>query len=325
MRVLITGGGGFIGSHLVDSQLAQGHQVRTIDLHAERLAHTLSHPLLEVVVGDITDNSLLARLVHGVEVVYHLASAHLDISLSDEHYRRVNVEATLALLQRAHAAGVERVVHCSSSGVLGEIKHLPADETTPCAPTNVYERTKLEGERAALRFSQESGLPVMVIRPAWVYGPRCPRTQRLFRTIKKGHFVMIGRGQTLRHPLYISDAVKGLELAAQTDVSGEVYFIAGEKAVSIATLVQRIARLQGVRVPPLYLPTPIGKAAGYAVQLSFRPLKRPPPFSRRSVDFFLKDNAYDISKARRELGFVPDVDLESGLQGFLNWAEAAQS
>jgi len=325
MRVLITGGNGFIGSHLVDSQLAQGHQVRAVDLHPSYLA-TINHPHLEVITGDIADSALLPRLLKGVDLVYHLASAHLDVSLSDDHYRRVNVAATLALLQAAQAAGVRRVVHCSSNGVLGEVKQPPANESTPCAPTNIYERTKLEGEQAALNFSRESGLPVVVVRPAWVYGPRCPRTQKLFRTIKKGRFVMIGSGQTLRHPVYITDAIKGLELAAQTEgASGEIYFIAGEQAVTIAELVQTIAGVQGVKPPLLHLPVLAGKAAGHVLQLAFKPFNRQPPFSRRSVDFFLKDNAYSISKARRELGYTPTVDLESGLLRTAEWLSSQQS
>jgi len=304
MDVLITGGGGFIGSHLVDSQLAQGHQVRTVDLHVERLAHTADHPDLEVVTGDITDADLAARLLDGIDVVYHLASAHLDVSLSDAHYRRVNVDATVNLLEAARAAGVKRAVHCSSVGVIGNVKNPPADETSPCHPTNIYEQTKLAGEIAVLQFARETGFPVVVARPAWVYGPRCPRTQKLFRTIGKGHFVIFGKGRTLRHPVYASDAVRGLELCAEGDnVAGQVYIIAGEQPVTIEELVQAIAE----------------EVAGHALQLAFGLLGRQPPFSRRSVDFFLKDNAYDISKARRELYFQPQVDLREGLTRTLHW------
>jgi len=320
MNVFITGGGGFIGSHLVDSQLAQGHQVRTVDLHVERLAHTADHPDLEVVTGDITDADLAARLLDGIDVVYHLASAHLDVSLSDAHYRRVNVDATVNLLEAARAAGVKRAVHCSSVGVIGNVKNPPADETSPCHPTNIYEQTKLAGEIAVLQFARETGFPVVVARPAWVYGPRCPRTQKLIRTIGKGHFVIFGKGCTLRHPIYVSDAVRGMELCAEVDnVTGQVYIIAGEQPVTVEELVQTIAGVNGVRPPTIRLPIALGKVAGHALQLAFELLGRQPPFSRRSVDFFLKDNAYDISKARRELYFQPQVDLREGLTRTLHW------
>jgi nucleoside-diphosphate-sugar epimerase len=319
-RVLITGGGGFMGSHLVESQLAQGHLVRTVDLHTDRLAHTADHPGLQIVVGDICDAGLVERLVEGIDLVYHLASAHLDVSLSNDRYRQVNVDATLSLLKAAHRAGVSRVVHCSSVGVIGDVSHPPADESSRCQPTNIYEQTKLAGELAALRYAAETGLDVVVARPAWVYGPRCPRTQKLFRTIRKGRFPFFGNGRTLRHPIYISDAVQGLELCAEIDgVTGQVYILAGNAPVSVRVLVDMIAEVEGVRRPALRLPIFLGKMGGYAVELAFKPLGRQPPFSQRSLDFFTKGNAYDIGKARRELGFQSQVDLRDGLVETAHW------
>jgi nucleoside-diphosphate-sugar epimerase len=253
-------------------------------------------------------------------VVYHLASAHLDVTLPDDYYRRVNIDATLNLLEAAREAGVRRLVHCSSVGVIGEVRNPPADESSTCHPTNIYEHTKLAGEQAALRFAWETGFPVVVARPAWVYGPRCPRTQKLFRTIDKGRFVIFGDGRTLRHPVYVSDAVRGLEMCAETDNgAGQVYIIAGKRPVAIETLVRMIAEVLQVRPPALRLPVTLGKVAGHGLQLAFKPLGRQPPFSRRSVDFFLKDNAYDINKAKRELGFQPQVDLRTGLLETLWW------
>jgi nucleoside-diphosphate-sugar epimerase len=325
-RVFVTGGGGFIGSHLVESQLGRGYQVRTIDLNVERLAHVAHHPRLEIVAGDITNSAFVERLLEGIDVVYHLASAHLDVTLAERRYRQVNVEATHNLLRAAHQAGVRRFVHCSSNGVLGETAVLPANESTPCHPTNIYEQTKLEGEQRALKFSQETGLPVVVVvRPAWVYGPRCPRTQKLFRTISRRRFVMFGRGDTLRHPVYVSDAVLGLELAAEADSAvGQIYFIAGEEPVTIANLVQMIADVLDVPAPSVCLPLSLGRLAGYGVQLAYKPLGWQPPFSRRTIDFFIKNNAYDISKARRELGFEPRVDLWTGLSLTRHWLNESQ-
>jgi nucleoside-diphosphate-sugar epimerase len=320
MRVLITGGGGFIGSHLVDSQLARGHLVRTVDLHVERLAHTADHPRLELVVGDLLDPELVQRLVDGVDLVYHLASAHLDVSLTDDYYRQVNVDATMGLLKAARTAGVSRVVHCSSVGVIGDVENPPADENTPCHPTNIYEQTKLAGEQAVLQYAADTGFPVVVARPAWVYGPRCPRTEKLFRTIGRWRFPFFGDGHTLRHPIYVSDAVRGLELCAETPgAAGQTYILAGDEVVTVKTLVDTIAEALEVRPPALNLPPMLGKVGGYALELAFKPLGRQPPFSRRSLDFFLKDNAYHIGKAQRELGFQPQVDLHTGLVEALHW------
>ena len=320
MKVLITGAGGFIGSHLVDSQLEQGHDVRALDLHLGLLRHQSAHPRLEAIRGDITDSKWDKEIVAGVETVYHLASAHLDVSLSDEYYRRVNVGATLSLLEAARAAGVKRFVHCSSVGVIGDVENPPADETTECHPTNIYERTKLEGERGALDYFRRTGFPVVVVRPAWVYGPRCPRTAKLMRTISKGRFPFFGKGQNMRHPVYISDAVKGLQLCGCAEgVDGEVFIIAGEEAVQVSELVEVLSSELGVRSPKLHLPVALGLMAGYSLEMAFKLIRKQPPFSRRSLDFFLKHNAYDIQKAKRMLGYRPQTDLRTGMQKTIQW------
>jgi nucleoside-diphosphate-sugar epimerase len=313
LNVLITGAGGFIGSHLVDSQLAQGAKVRALDLHLGLLSHAFDHPNLSIIEGNILDNSSLADWMSEVDIVYHLASAHLDVSLSDKHYHKVNVGGTIRLLEAACRAGVKRFVHCSSVGVMGDIENPPANEDTPCNPTNIYERTKLEGEQAARGFGQEHNFPVIIARPAWVYGPRCPRTAKLLRQVTKRRFPIFGDGQNLRHPIFISDAIAGLERCAEVpEAIGETFIIAGSKPVTINELLNEIAAAQGVPAPSIHLPMPLGLLAAYALQIAFRVIQRSPPFSRRSLDFFLKHNAYDISKARRMLDFNPAVDLTAG-------------
>lgn len=315
MKVLVTGGGGFIGSHLVESQLAQGYLVRTIDLHVNRLAPVASHPNLEIVKGDLTNGDLVKRVVKGVDIIYHLASAHLDVTLSDAYYRQVNVDATLYLMQAANDGGVQRMIHCSTNGVVGEINNPPVDETVVCYPTNIYEQTKLEGERIALKYYAETGFPIVVVRPAWVYGPRCPRTSRLMRMVGKGRFIMFGSGGTLRHPIYISDMVKAFDLCSQSkQAPGQIFFIAGEKPVTIEHLVRLMAEVQEVPLRIVHLPLKFGQIAGSAIQFIYKPLRKQPPFSARSLDFYTKDNAYDISKARRELGFHPEINLQMGLK-----------
>ncbi|HSM70061.1 MAG TPA: NAD(P)-dependent oxidoreductase [Anaerolineales bacterium] len=270
MKVLITGAGGFIGSHLVDSQLKQGNNVRALDLHLDLIQHQSANPHLETLQGDITDEDVLIRAVADIDVVYHLASAHLDVSLSDEHYRRVNVGGTLSLLEAARQAGVKRFVHCSSVGVIGDVENPPADETTDCHPTNIYERTKLEGEREVLAYSRRTGFPVVVMRPAWVYGPRDLRTAKLMRTISKGRFFFFGDGQNMRHPVYISDAVKALELCASAeDVISEVFIIGGEHAVPVSELVSVMSKELGVRSPKLHLPVVLGVVGSSAWVMVF--------------------------------------------------------
>ncbi|HEX9332596.1 MAG TPA: hypothetical protein VF896_11955, partial [Anaerolineales bacterium] len=159
------------------------------------------------------------------------------------------------------------------------------------------------------------GFPVVVVRPAWVYGPRCPRTAKLFRTISKGRFPIFGRGKNMRHPVYITDAIHGLELCAETpNINGEVFIVAGKSPVESKELVSIIREQLNVRTPQIYLPIFLGQAAGLALELTFNLIGRQPPFSRRSMDFFLKHNAYTIAKAQSKLNYHPQVDLLTGIK-----------
>jgi nucleoside-diphosphate-sugar epimerase len=313
MKVLITGAGGFIGRHLVESQLKQGHQVRAVDISREGLVQLNKSSELEVVTADITARGDIEALLEGVDHVYHLASAHLEISLAKSDYWRVNVAAVRNLLYLAHSAGVQKVLHCSSVGVFGDVEKLPADENSPCHPTNTYEATKLEGEQTSLRIAKELSMTVVVVRPAWVYGPGCSRTARLLRSVREGRFFYFGTGNNLRHPVYVADAVKGLELALERGKTGEIYIIAGEKPVTLEALVNAAAKIQGVPQPRLHLPVWLGLLAGHSLERTFSLFKRQPPFSRRTMDVFLREGSYRIDKARKELGFEPKIGLTSGL------------
>jgi nucleoside-diphosphate-sugar epimerase len=166
-----------------------------------------------------------------------------------------------------------------------------------------------------LDFARRTGFPVVVARPAWVYGPRCPRTAKLFRTISKGQFPIFGSGRNMRHPVYITDAIRGLELCAETpDVEGEVFIIAGDGPVESRELVKLISQQVGARMQKIYLPVFLGQATGFMLELLFKLVGRQPPFSRRSMDFFLKHNAYTICKAQARLSYQPQVDLLTGIQ-----------
>lgn len=309
-RVLITGSSGFIGRHLVESQLGQGNFVRAVDLH-EGIAGAAN---LDSVTGDIADPAVQDRIVEGIDVVYHLASAHLDVRLSADDYRRVNVGATAALILAAKAAGVQRFVHCSSVGVMGNIQSPPADETTPCEPENVYEVTKFEGEKAAVGIAKETGFPVVIVRPAWVFGPGCPRTEKMFRMVRKGRFIFFGKGQNFRHPIFIADAIRGMEQCAVAELDpGDIFILAGHTPTTTRELIDAIARTADVKRPAIHVPAIFGKLAGASLEMVFKAGGQAPPFSSRSMDFYVKNNAYSIRKANQAFGFDPQFDLSRGL------------
>ena len=324
-RVLITGAGGFIGSHLVRSQLALGRRVRALDLHLARIEET-SDPNLELVQGDFTDPTVQREAVDGVDLVFHLASAHLEVSLSDDAYWHVNVHAIRPFLESCRDAGVQRFVHVSSVGVHGTIENPPANEESPCHPELLYERTKYEGELRVREFSEAEGLPIVIIRPTWVYGPGCPRTRRLFDSIRKGRFFFVGDGSALRHCVHIDDFADAMEMAAQRqEAVGRTYIIGDREAATLEYLVGEIANTVGVRAPRLRLPRWLVGAAGLLMELAFYPLRRDPPISRRTLRFFTGNTAFDTSRAQDELGFAPRYELATGLRAYGEWLSLART
>jgi dihydroflavonol-4-reductase len=315
ISVLITGGGGFIGSHLVEDQLRRGRTVTAFDLDLSALQQWSDHPQLRLIEGDIRHKALVQQALAGIDRVFHLASAHLSLITSEQGYWDVNVRAAEELVQLAHMAGVKRFIHCSSVGIYGNIINPPANEESPCHPELVYEQTKLAGEQALCRFYDRTGYPLSIVRPVWVYGPRCPRTAKLFRAIRKRHFVMVGDGRTQRHCVYISDLVDGLNLCAERDEAiGQTFIIGDDSAVTVQQLVEEIAAI--MQVPPPWLGVPVGVMAPICriVEAVWTMCGKEPPLSQRSLRFFTSNTSCDITKAKTILQFSPRVSLKEGLQ-----------
>lgn len=320
MRVLITGAGGFIGRHLVADQLQRGHDVIAVDLHTATLEALESEPGLCVLRGDFRDEALLVAHLGNVDVCFHLASAHLEMGIDDGVFWEVNVAGARAFVQRCHEAGVGRFVHCSSVGVFGDIENPPADETSPCHPDIAYERSKLAGEEAVLAYAEETGYALTVLRPAWVYGPGCPRTEKLFRTIEKGRFFFVGDGQTLRHAVYIDDMTRAFDMAARRrEALQEIFIIAGPRATTLRELANEIARVAGVSAPRLQLPKALVWSGCFLMEAAFGAIGKEAPFTRRSLKFFTGNTAFSTKKARDVLGFGADVALAEGLERTYAW------
>lgn len=312
-KALVTGAGGFIGSHLTEALLGAGRAVRALDLNLDRIQHLENTPDLQILTCDIRDEEAVEEALAGVSTVFHLAAAHLGASTPETEFRQVNVDAVKNMVSIADRVGVDRFIHCSSVGVFGRIENPPADEATICRPELAYETTKLEGEKVALDGARAEKLQVVVLRPVWVYGPGCGRTEKLFRAISKGRFVVADQGRTLRHCIYIRDMIDAF-LLAETSLAaaGQVMIVGDREATTIRTLVDTIAEITGAK-PPRSVPLGLLRATAVTAEAAFLPLGKEPPISRRSLRFFTGNTAFSTERARSLLGFEPRYDLTRGL------------
>lgn len=313
--VLVTGAGGFIGSHLVNDQLGLGRKVTALDTNLDRFEHLRETQNLNPVLGDIRDSKALADSLEGIDVVFHLASAHLEVSKPLAYFESINVDAARTLVELAAEAGAKRIVHCSTVGVYGPLAELPADEDTECLPDIDYEVTKLKGEIAVREAAARENISTVILRPAWVYGPGCPRTLKLFRAIGKKKFVMVGDGQNFRHPIYIDDMLMAFEKAASLpEIEGETYIVAADNAVHLEELIDEIISVLDFDFRPMRIPLVLMSPLCVVVEGICKILNREPPFSTRSLKFFTESSAFDTSKVRANLDFQPKVTLADGLR-----------
>lgn len=318
MRVLVTGTTGFTGGHLATALAARGHQVRAFERTPRE-----SKPGLEIVAGDLRDPAALKRAVTGIEVVYHIAAMYRVAGMPDDVYRAVNAQAVGDLVEASAAAGVRRVVICSTVGVHGDVEHPPANEDAPLRPGDVYQRSKLEGERLGREAGERLGIEVTIARPSGIYGPGDRRLLKMFRGVARRRWVTLGNGRIYYHLTYIDDLVEGFRLCGEHPAAANrTYILAGGEVTTLNELIALVARVAGVRTPTLHLPAWPFWLAGAACEAVCAPFGIEPPIYRRRVDFFTKSRAFDITRARREIGYAPQVGLRDGITRTLEWYRA---
>jgi nucleoside-diphosphate-sugar epimerase len=319
VKALVTGATGFTGGRLAHFLAARGDQVRALVRNPAH-AGALAVSSIEIVQGDLKDRASLERALAGVEVVYNIAALYREAGLSAAEYRAVNATAVADIVEVAKRTGVRRVVQCSTVGVHGDVEHPPANEDAPLRPGDIYQETKLEGEQVGGDAARRTGVEFVIARPSGIYGPADRRLFKIFGAIAQGRFVMLGTGRHFYHVTYIDDLCEGFRLCATVPrAAGRTYILAGAELTTLAELVRITAEVARVSPPRRRLPVWPVWLAGAACEAVCAPFGISPPLYRRRVDFFRKSRAFDISRARAELGFAPRVGLREGIGRTLEW------
>jgi UDP-glucose 4-epimerase len=307
MRAIVTGGAGFIGSHMVDLLVERSFEVRVIDNlvtgRLENLAHHARDPKCVVEQVDICDLTADTAVFRGVDYVFHFAGIG-DIVPSIERpleYMRANVDGTLAVLEASRHAQVRKAVYAASSSCYGLAKELPTSETASIKPEYPYALSKFLGECAALHWNQVYRLPVNSIRIFNAYGPRS-RTSGVYgavfgvflaQKLKGQPFTVVGDGTQTRDFVYVTDVARAFFAAAESDDSGEVFNVGGGHPQSVNRLVELLK--------------------GSVVHVPKRPGEPDSTWA-------------DIQKIKKRLGWSPHVSFEEGVATMLSqidyWANA---
>jgi len=323
--VLLTGITGFIAGHLAERLWREGLPVRGT---ARRLGQTFEvsqtskvSPGFETVQADLLDPASLARAVAGCRAVVHAAAWTGGPELSPEAGYRVNVEGTHNMLAAAQTAGVERFIYISSVAVYGVNSAPLVDETMPTPPVGqAYSDSKI----AAEKLVRDSGLPCVIIRPASTYGPRGTAwTVGPIEQIKRGTLVLLGRDAGLVTPGYIDNVVDGLMLTlAQTAVLGETFNLCDDRAVTFREFYLAYARMLGKENLPTVPGWFAGPARSTPGNIARRILGRP-PVGPWSLHFRRNPSQFSVAKARRLLGYNPQVAFAEGMRRTEAWLRAA--
>jgi nucleoside-diphosphate-sugar epimerase len=328
MVFLITGATGFVGSHVAERVAAQVGTVRALARPAADLAH-LNSLGAQVVPGDVTDPTAVRAAVAGVDVVVHCAAKVGDWGPVDD-YRKVNVEGLRNLLDAAADTSLKRFVHVSSLGVYAARHHHGTDEGESLPENHIdgYTQSKVEAEKIALEYVRRRNVPVTILRPGFVYGPRDRSVlPRIADRLRERSIVYIAGGRYALNTTYVGNIADACLLAAENPAAvGEVFNITDGEFVSKRRFFEAIADGLGLPRPKASIPVWLARFLANWRESVFRRKGKPHPprITQASLKFAGLNLDFSIAKARTVLGYVPRMGFAEGMKAALDWSKTSQ-
>lgn len=321
LHYLVTGATGFLGPNLIKKLTSSGHLCRCL-VRSPAKAAALSDYGVELVEGDITEKNTLKGVASGIDGLFHLATlGHIyNFDVPQEKFEEVNVQGTINIMNEALDAGVNKIVHCSSVAAMGICKDVPANEESECFPHHPYGKSKLRAEKEVLGLVHDRNLPAVIVRFSMVYGPGDHRDiLKLTRLVKKGCIPKIGKRPKLTPLIHVEDAVDGLMAAMDKGNIGEIYLVTNAQSEPFDYIIRVIQDALGVSGISISVPEWSALMAASLIEYVYKPFGKTPPVTRKNIESTLADRVFSIEKARRDLGFEPNVDPETGLKGTIKW------
>jgi nucleoside-diphosphate-sugar epimerase len=323
--VLVTGASGFLGGRLTEMLAERGESVRVLARGSSGLRH-LSQLKIHIVRGDLSDATALAEAMRGVRVVYHCAACSTDWAPAAMYFA-ANVVGTQNVLDAAVQAGsVERFLHVSTTDVYG-YPQAPCDESAPRRDVGLpYNRTKIQGEEAVWRAHREHGLPVTVVRPATIYGPRGKDfVVEIASMLRQRMMLLIDSGRARGGFTYVDSVAQAMmDAAASAATVGRAYNITDGTDATWRAYTNALADALGYSHPWLTLPFPAAMALGRAMEIPYGLLKLSarPLLTRHAVYLLGRDQEFPATRAREDFGFAPRVPLAEGIERSAAWVRS---
>jgi ornithine--oxo-acid transaminase len=323
---LVTGASGFIGGHLTQRLLREGHQVRCL-VRASSDTTLLDGLDVEIAVGDLTSARSLRRAAEGCRYVFHCGALVSDWATTAE-ISGINDGGTRNLLEASVAASVERFVHFSTTDVYGYPGGRAVEETYSSARfANWYAQTKRAAEGQVRRAQQDHGLDAVILRPATVYGPRSTEVVgEIAKAIRRGNMLLIDGGRAVAGLCYVENLMDAAALALHhEDAPGHAFNVSDGLSITWRQFTDDLARGLGCSQVRWSVPYWMANGLGFTLENGYRALRRttrltaPPLLSRQAVHVLAKDQDFSIRKARDVLGWEPRVDYAAGLEATLAW------
>jgi nucleoside-diphosphate-sugar epimerase len=320
MRVLVTGGSGFLGSWVAELLSKDGHDVRALVRRSSNRKHLETLERVELAVGSVEDSASVAEAMRGVDAVVHCAGL---VKAKDEaELVRTNVEGTRNLVEaaKAHAPGLKRFVHVSSleaSGPSPSGRPVDVEQESPCT---AYGRSKLASEKVVI--GAKGSIPVTVLRPGAIYGPRDAEILEAFRSVKRGLLPTVAGGHARGSFVYGPDCAAACIRAIEADVpSGSVYFVDdGGDAVSQRAFLEMIEEALGRRaLVRMSLPKGLLKTVALGVEAYGKASGKAVMLTREKANMLLQHFVCESSRTREDLGYRPEVPLREGVRRAADW------
>lgn len=319
--ILVTGAAGFIGSHLTDALVRRKEKVRCLVRKQDDLKY-LQKNKVEIFFGDVTNRQTLSKAIKGVDIVYHLAAKTDFSGKTWKSYWFPNVLGTKNVVDLAVKEKVKRLIFFSTIRTIGlKDSKQPRNEKAPYCPLNYYDQSKVEGEKILLKAYKEQRLPITIIRPSSVFGPRDKGTYfSFFKTIAKGRFFLIGDGNNLVSFVYVKHVVQAaIKIIDSEKTIGEIYFINDAKPYYMKNLAKTISMAFGKQLPKFYLPTVIAYIIGFLWAILGKWLKIPVILTPERVKNLTISYVFDISKSIRDFGYNPKIPLTRSITETAKW------